>query len=101
LLLRRRDEEDICPRSQANEDQEAERQEEVMDITPILAQQMMKAQGTKPVKLPVRSAPRGMRATGYKTQQINGKWVVVPTGFRKGKEDPALRPRVSVNPLNG
>jgi hypothetical protein len=42
-----------------------------------------------------------MKATGYKTQQINGKWVVVPTGFRKGKEDPALRPRVSVNPLNG
>lgn len=49
----------------------------------------------------VRSGHRGpIKPTKFATRKVNGKWVLVPVEFGPGREDPRLRPRVTVTPLN-
>jgi hypothetical protein len=57
------------------------------------------ARPDKPTSGPSGKAPGPLRPSGYRTALINGKWVLVPTGLRAGREDPALRPRITVTPI--
>jgi hypothetical protein len=75
-----------------------------MDITPAIVHAVGKSRkqpdlppGARrpPVKLAAQKKPPGK--PGYRTQQINGKWVLVP--INGGNSDPALRPRIYVTPL--
>ena len=81
-----------------------------MDLATIIAQHMAQAQRPAMVRATptpdrppagrVPAKPVGsMRPTGWTTRQINGEWVLVPTGWGKGREDPALRPRIEVVPV--
>lgn len=52
--------------------------------------------GFKPRKRPTPA----MKPTGYTTVQApDGSWILKPTGFKPGKEDVALRPRIEITPI--
>lgn len=50
---------------------------------------------------PRRFKPGSVKPTGYETfQNPDGSWGLRPTGYRPGKTDPALVPKVSVAPIH-
>ena len=73
-----------------------------MDLTQMVAQRMAKPAMSRPRpdKPPASFKPGGpIHPIGYETRKVNGKWVLVPTKFGRGKGDPALAPKVSYTPF--
>ena len=69
-----------------------------MDLTSLIIQQLAAQQAAQPVAQ--QAAQPHIGPAGFRTQFVNGRWVLVPTAAGR-YADPALAPRVTVTPLKG